>query len=78
MRVRSQAAGRIHRLGQTKDVLIKRFCYRASIEERIDCLHEHIRSGKCAVANGKLPASALLLLHTGQLGGIRAASRSSR
>jgi SNF2 family DNA or RNA helicase len=25
-----QAAGRIHRLGQSKDVLVKRFCYRAS------------------------------------------------
>ena len=27
-----QAAGRIHRLGQTKDVLVKRLVYRASIE----------------------------------------------
>ncbi|EOD22845.1 hypothetical protein EMIHUDRAFT_59280, partial [Emiliania huxleyi CCMP1516] len=30
-----QAAGRIHRLGQTKDVLVTRFVYRDSIEENI-------------------------------------------
>ena len=34
-----QAAGRIHRLGQTRDVLIKRFAFRDSIEEQICKLH---------------------------------------
>ena len=29
----AQAAGRIHRLGQTREVLIKRFCFRDSVEE---------------------------------------------
>ena len=37
-----QMAGRIHRLGQTHDVLIKRFLYRQTIEERIDVLHYFI------------------------------------
>jgi len=37
-----QAAGRIHRLGQTKDVLVTRFLYRDSIEENIVRLHEAI------------------------------------
>ena len=35
-----QVAGRIHRLGQLNDVLVRRFCFRDSIEEKIgkhDC-----------------------------------------
>lgn len=30
-----QAAGRIHRLGQTRDVFIRRFAFRDSIEEAV-------------------------------------------
>ena len=28
----AQAAGRIHRLGQTKDIFIKRYCFKDSVE----------------------------------------------
>ena len=34
-----QAAGRIHRLGQTKGVLVKRFAFRDSLDEKIIALH---------------------------------------
>ena len=37
-----QVAGRIHRLGQTKDVLIKRFVFRDSLEANIVKLHGRI------------------------------------
>lgn len=37
-----QAAGRIHRLGQTKAVLVKRFAFRNSLDERVINLHEKI------------------------------------
>lgn len=57
-----QMAGRIHRLGQTKDVLIKRFLFRGSIEERIDSLHRAMRNGSVAVTNGALPREAITLL----------------
>lgn len=57
-----QMAGRIHRLGQTKDVLIKRFVFKDTIEERIDKLHELMRNGTIAVANGRLPYAALRVL----------------
>ena len=39
-----QAAGRIHRLGQTKEVLIKRFAFRNTIEHAIVDLHEEIKA----------------------------------
>ena len=55
-------ACRIHRLGQTKDVLIKRFVYKDTIEDDICKLHELIKKGKISVANGRLPAAAALLL----------------
>ena len=55
-------AGRIHRLGQTKDVLIKRFAFRGTIEERIERLHQEMRKGKVSIANGRLPLSAIQIL----------------
>ena len=50
------------RLGQTKDVLIKRFCFKATIEERIDRLHGEMRKGKVQVTNGRLPPAGITLL----------------
>ena len=41
----AQAAGRIHRLGQTKEVLIKRFAMRDTAEEAIVDLHAAQRAG---------------------------------
>jgi SWI/SNF-related matrix-associated actin-dependent regulator of chromatin subfamily A3 len=40
-----QAAGRIHRLGQTKEIHIKRFAFKDSIDEAIASLHTKIKSG---------------------------------
>ena len=40
-----QAAGRVHRLGQTSAVTIKRFLYRKTVEERIGRMHEKIKAG---------------------------------
>ena len=41
-----QAAGRIHRLGQTKDVLVKRFAFRNSLDEKIIALHGKVERGE--------------------------------
>ena len=58
----AQAAGRIHRLGQTKEVLVKRFYFRASIDEAIAALHGQIASGGLKLGSGgTFPAEALAL-----------------
>jgi SWI/SNF-related matrix-associated actin-dependent regulator of chromatin subfamily A3 len=55
-----QAAGRIHRLGQLRDVFVKRFAFRESYEERVCQLHDEIRAGKAvAVVNGKVSAATI-------------------
>jgi len=56
-----QAAGRIHRLGQKKEVLVKRFVFRHSIEEAILDLHAKISSGDVVITDGKFPESAVEL-----------------
>jgi SNF2 family DNA or RNA helicase len=50
--VEVQAAGRIHRLGQTKDVLIKRMAFRNSVDETVCQLHDKIRAGTSEVRDG--------------------------
>ena len=45
----AQAAGRIHRLGQTKEVLIKRFAYEDTVEHAIVDVHSAQRAGKLSV-----------------------------
>ena len=50
----AQAAGRIHRLGQTKEVFVKKYCFRESIEETIVKLHEKIKSGDVKIVDGKM------------------------
>ena len=57
-----QIAGRIHRLGQSKDVLIKKFAFRDSIEENICKLHDEIRAGRIAIVGGKIPPAGIHLL----------------
>ena len=47
-----QAAGRIHRLGQTKPCLVKKLLYRESIESTIDKLHVAIQEGKITLNSG--------------------------
>ena len=58
----AQAAGRIRRLGQTKDVLIKRFAYRDSLDESICKLHEAIRRGEVKVVDGQIPAAGIKII----------------
>ena len=55
----AQAAGRIHRLGQTKEVLVKRFYFKDSLDEAIDELHQKIRTGDLALEGGRFPRAAL-------------------
>jgi len=56
-----QAAGRIHRLGQKKEVLVKRFVFRQSVEEAILDLHAKISSGDVVITDGKFSKSAVEL-----------------
>jgi len=53
-----QAAGRIHRLGQTRDIFIRRYCFRDSIEEAVCAMHAQIRAGAFRVVDGKFPPEA--------------------
>ena len=57
-----QAAGRIHRLGQTKDVLVKRLVYRNTIEASILKLHEEIKAGRLRIVDHKWPNEGLKTL----------------
>ena len=41
----AQAAGRIHRLGQEKEVLIRRFAFAGTVEESILALHAALKAG---------------------------------
>ena len=58
-----QAAGRIHRLGQTKDVLIKRFAFRNSLEDNIIQLHAAIKAGTITITDGHIPAAGMRILN---------------
>ena len=58
----AQMAGRIHRLGQSRSVLIKKFAFRNSIDENIVVLHERIKTGQIAISNGIIPARGIRLL----------------
>ena len=58
----AQAAGRIHRLGQTKEVLVKRFYFRESLDEAVDELHQKLKSGALALESGRFPRAALQIL----------------
>ena len=51
-----QAAGRIHRLGQTKNVLVHRMVVKDTIEEQIVEAHEKLRSGAAALSGSMWPA----------------------
>jgi len=57
-----QIAGRIHRLGQSKHVLVKRFCFRDSYEEMVVKLHTKISSGATSLTDGRLSGDAFTLL----------------
>ena len=57
-----QAAGRIHRLGQTKQVLVKRFVFRSTIEEMVCIAHKKITEGEVAITDSVFPAELVKLL----------------
>lgn len=58
-----QVAGRIHRLGQTKDVLIKRFAFRNTIEDNIIQLHGAIKAGTVKIVDGHIPPEGMRILN---------------
>jgi len=66
-----QAAGRIHRLGQTKDVLVKRYAFRDSLEENIVKLHAAMRAARNPIrlTDGVFPCEAVRMLVHGPAGG---------
>lgn len=57
-----QAAGRVHRLGQTKDVMVKRFAFKNSLDSCIIKLHEKIKDGSIQIANGFFGTDAVKIL----------------
>ena len=58
----AQAAGRIRRLGQTKDVLIKRFAYRNSLDESICKLHDAVKRGDVKIVDGQIPGEGIRII----------------
>lgn len=60
LNLRHRAA--VHRLGQTKDVLVKRLVYRDTIEAAILGLHEKLKAGDLAISDGLWPNEAVELI----------------
>ncbi len=63
--VEVQAAGRIHRLGQTKPVHVIRYAFKDSPEYNITKLHKKIVAGKVSITDGFVPARAIKILAAG-------------
>ena len=57
-----QAAGRIHRLGQHKDVLCKRFCFLDTYEQQVVELHTRLKNGTASLTDGRLSGTLFQLL----------------
>ncbi|EGB12379.1 hypothetical protein AURANDRAFT_19641 [Aureococcus anophagefferens] len=57
-----QAAGRIHRLGQSSDVLIKKFVVNGTVEASICELHDKIKAGALALDSANVSRAAATLL----------------
>ena len=57
-----QAAGRIHRLGQTRRVLLKKFIMKGTVEEAIEEFHSKLKTGVFKFSSGSMPKAAALLL----------------
>lgn len=57
-----QAAGRIHRLGQTKQVQVKKLVFRDCVESNVVKLHKEIAAGRVSVSDGFFPPKAVKIL----------------
>ena len=57
-----QAAGRIHRLGQTRPVLVKKFVHRDTVDSFIENLHSAMKSGNVSVVDGVFLSNAIHIL----------------
>lgn len=57
-----QAAGRIHRLGQTKLVVVTKYVFEDSCESKIIELHERIQRGEIEFTTGHLSGDAVCIL----------------
>jgi SNF2 family DNA or RNA helicase len=57
-----QAAGRIHRLGQTKEVFVKKLCYKHSLDGAIVHLHKELSAGTLSIVDNQFPVEALRIL----------------
>ena len=60
-----QAAGRIHRLGQTKAVTVTRFAFNNSIEENIIKVHALVKAKQLTVDDGELTKDGMAILLKG-------------
>ena len=54
----------VHRLGQTKDVFIKRLVYSNSVEGAILDSHRQIKAGSLKIVDGVWPKAAVKALMT--------------
>jgi SNF2 family DNA or RNA helicase len=57
-----QAAGRVHRLGQSRSITVHRFVFRNTVEQSVGELHDKIKAGAITVANNFFTAPAVKLL----------------
>ena len=60
-----QAAGRVHRLGQTKPVHVTKFVYSRSPKENVLALHREIAAGRIKIFDNQVPTVAVSLLARG-------------
>ena len=63
-----QAAGRIHRMGQTKEVHIKQYAYKDSLDEAILALHAAVGKGEMTMRDGAYPPEAIELFRQHKVG----------
>jgi len=57
-----QAAGRINRLGQKKEIEVTKFAYKDSIESNIVALHKKITSGELQFTGTGIPKACIKVL----------------
>ena len=58
----SSAAGRIHRLGQTKPVHVTKYVYKNTFEENVEELHQRVASGEIQFTDEGVPKSGIRII----------------